>query len=258
MSYYFPRGKGPLCSFLMCTRNRSVMAAESIDSIYSLAKDKKSFEFVLKVDNDDIATINLVVKLIGMGLPIRTIISPRDLGYAQMHVWVKQMASMATGDWQLCFNDDARMTQQGWDEILLYTIIPDGIKWHGCRDICSVLCQTIGRPDAHEFMFVRSKVIEILGGWGINVHCDNWVNSVVGFLGSSFMHSIQIKHLSDDTNDQVRKEALSVYPVSGKLLNSAEQLAVKSNDIKKLLDYIENWKKQSKATENQNKFEITI
>lgn len=238
MNYFFPRGNGPLCSFLLATRNRKEMAAQAIDSIYSLAEDKTSMEFILKIDDDDANTIDFYMKLVKMGLPIKAIISPRGVGYKQMHIWVNQMAFMASGDWQMIMNDDILFTDHKWDLLLLNAVIHSK-SWPGCKDVCALLCQTIGRPEASEFLFVRSKTIQLLGGWGPNVHSDNWISTVLSFVGSSFLAPLKIKHLSDNTADDVRKDALSVYPFSGRMLNTPEQLQAKADDVKKLLDYIE-------------------
>ena len=61
------RGRGPLVSILIPTRGRSSSLCVAIDSLYSLAFDKSSIEFLLKVDDDDVETIETIKRLSRVG-----------------------------------------------------------------------------------------------------------------------------------------------------------------------------------------------
>ncbi|RJQ27036.1 hypothetical protein C4577_01820 [Candidatus Parcubacteria bacterium] len=243
---FFPRGTGPLVSFLLATRKRVDMVKVAVASIFDNAKCPDQIEIIFKIDDDDQESINFYNDLKSKGRNVTGIIGPRGLGYKQMHVWVNQMAQIAKGDWQLIMNDDMRFIQKDWDEVLLNANFPSPL-WHQCPDVCGLLCHTDGRPDATEFMFVRRKIIELLGHWSLNVHSDNWISSVLGFMGCMFASGVHVEHLSNTFEDEVRKAALAVYPISGKDLNQPAQMSAKLEDIMKLTKYIKQYNENKKV-----------
>ncbi len=238
----FPRGSGPLVSVLLPTRGRIHHLYQAVASLYASCRDKSLVEFIIKADDDDLPTIDLAKGMIRDGLQGKLLVSPRGRGYLDMHVWVNNMAKEAKGDWLFLWNDDARMVTDGWDQILLYSAIGQDCPWHGVKEICMLVAPTVGRPDAAEFAFVRRKLVEVLGHYSLNPHTDNWIYSVVCFVHAAFRICINVKHLSHSEempDDDVRREVLEAYKVSGKDLNSVEEMRQKLADVGKLVDYIE-------------------
>ena len=233
---YFQRGQGPLVSVLLPTRGRPASLMESIDSLFSLAK-LRSMEFILKIDEDDSETLKAYESLKQI-LPCKAIVSGRGRGYLDMHEWVNQMARLATGDWMLLWNDDARMATHDWDLLLFAGSINEKATWHGVSDICMFIASTIGRPSANEFCFVRRKVIEVIGHWSMNPHNDTWIFAVMAFLSSVFAVPIEVKHLSNEINDEVRKSVLACYDQTGRAFNSLEQVKLRMEDVTRLVEYL--------------------
>lgn len=95
---YFPRGNGPLVSILLPTRGRVQGLLTAIDSLYSLANNKSNLEFIFKADDDDKETINIIHKISELIPNCKSIVSPRGRGYMDLHIWINQMCSVATGD----------------------------------------------------------------------------------------------------------------------------------------------------------------
>lgn len=246
MSYFFPRGKGPLVSFLFATRKRVEMLKVALESIFEMAKNPDQIEIIFKIDSDDHESLDYFYSQVKNGSQHKVIITPRGLGYKQMHVWVNQMAHVASGDWQLIMNDDMRFTKKYWDDALLNMEIHSNF-WHGCREVCGVLCHTEGRPEATEFQFVRRKVIEVIGHWSLNVHSDNWMSSMLSFMGCMFSSPITVAHLSNSFEDDVRRSALAAYPTCGRDLNSPAQLHAKCDDVTRLLAYIQDYHRSRKV-----------
>lgn len=250
---FFPRGNGPLVSIILPSRGRPAGLCQSLDSLNSLAKDPSQIEYILKIDSDDQETINVYEKLKGM-INIRAWISPRGLGYMDMHKWVNELAlNWATGDWCMLWNDDAVLSSgngadildsQGWDIRLTLANFQAGATWHACPDICSLIAPTVGRWDASEFYFLRRKVVEILGHWALNPHTDTYIQSVLCSISSSFRFPVYVSHKSDHINDVVRGEVLDAYKVAGKNLNSLECMRNKVEDTRKLIDYVEKWRRE--------------
>jgi glycosyltransferase involved in cell wall biosynthesis len=252
--YFFTRGDGPLVSVLLPSRGRPEGLCRCIDSLYSLARDKSCLEFILKLDDDDKKTIEVYEKMKGM-VNIRAEISPRGKGYLQMHEWVNRLALQAKGDWLIIWNDDAVLAgdedipsgipgSQNWDDRLLNASFNPDASWHGCPDICSLITPTIGRPEASEFFFVRRKVVEVLGHFALNPHNDNYLQTVLCFTSSSFRFPIYIHHGSNENKDKVREEVLEAYKVAGKDLNTLNCMRDRMEDVKKTVDYIEQWRRK--------------
>ena len=232
----FKRGPGPLCTILLPTRGRPQWLCESIDSLHSLCREKHLIEFVLKVDDDDASTLEILPRLTAI-LPLKAIISPRGNGYHDMHNWCNQMAALANGDWLLLWNDDARMITQDWDQILL-TANYEGL-WHGCGDICLLVARTEDRSDANEFILLRRKVSQVLGHFSRSPHNDNWIWNLMGSINSAFTAPIMVKHLSKEIKDDVRDKVLEAYKTTIETLNSMKAVRFRLADAGRLLDYIE-------------------
>lgn len=239
----FPRDDGPLVSVLIPTRGRPKHLCEAIDSVYSLAQDKSLIEFILKIDDDYLETINVSNRLSAV-LPLKVVVSPRGNGYHDMHHWVNDMCAIATGDWLFLFNDDARMTTENWEQSLLQLVIlrpGDNESRFDGNDVCSLVVHTEDRPQATEFMFVRRKVYEILGHYSLWEHCDAWMNSVMSSINSSFVFpSISIKHLDNTIIDNTREDVEKAYIESGNMITT-KLIKERIKDSEKLIDYIINY-----------------
>lgn len=232
----FRRGNGPLVSVLLPTRGRSQSLCEAIDSIYSLAKDKGSCEFILKIDDDDLET-QATAKALSAIIPLKMIVSPRGNGYHDMHHWVNEMSSLATGDWLFLFNDDARMKTHDWDKLLTDMHVVESIE--GISDICVLVLNTLNRPHAREFMLVRRSLYQILGHYSLSPHNDRWMYAVANMLNVTFEFQIDIEHRDQQMSDEVREHVLAAYTVTSGTLNSLEAIRGKIKDSLTLLEYLE-------------------
>ena len=238
----FPRGSGPLVSVLLPTRARPDHLYQAVASLFANCQDRELVEYLIKADDDDLPTLDLARGMIQDGLNGKLLVGPRGRGYLDMHEWVNEMAREAQGDWLFLWNDDARIATPAWDQILLHAAIGNDCPWHGVKDICMLVAPTVGRPDAAEFAFVRRKITEVLGHYSLNPHNDNWIYSVVCFVHAAFRTAVEVRHLSHSEEmpeDEVRREVLKAYEVSGRNLNSTWAMRQKLEDITKLVGYIE-------------------
>lgn len=233
--HFFPRGPGPLISVLMSTRGRPKPLCQAVDSLFSLAKDKSRLEFIFKADDDDKETISVIEKMEKV-IPVKKIISPRGRGYHQIHEWLDQKASLATGDWLFIFNDDAVMASKDWDEVMLH--MGTSRPWIGIEDVALVVAQTEGRPFAQEFFFLRRRTFEILGHISKSPHGDNWIYGVMKFIGAAMEMHIVVKHFSGEIGDQTRADSVEAYKTAIDTLTSIEARREQAKDVNKLLDYM--------------------
>jgi glycosyltransferase involved in cell wall biosynthesis len=236
----FKRGNGPLVSFLLPTRNRVHWLLSAIDSVHSLAVDKNCFEFIFKLDDDDKETIQFIDHLSTL-IPVKTIISPRGNGYADMHLWVNEMCAMSTGDWLFIFNDDARIMTERWDEVLQYSKLEG--YWHDAADdIIALVAPVVSRPGSTEFIFLRRKVYEILGHWALNPHNDTWIMKVMSNIFSIVEIPIYINHFNDESDDLTGKQTKETCKATIPLLIDNKTIIEMLKDSLKLAEYIEEHK----------------
>lgn len=234
----FKRGNGPLVSVLLPTRGRPQDFCESVSSLYDLAIDKHAMEFIVKVDDDDQATLDALPRLQDLlGYQLKVLKSPRGGGYKDMHLWVNEMSRMASGDWLFIWNDDARMMSNGWDEELRLANLRPG-TWHGVDDVACFIAATHDRPGASEFFFLRRKVTEILGRFSFIPHNDTWVSTLMRFTESLFwLPSVVVKHNSHVIDD-TRKEGLPARETLEYTVMSVDGPSEKLKDARKLIEHI--------------------
>lgn len=212
----FPRGDGPLVSIILPTRGRSKGLCESVDSLYSLAKDAANIEFCFRIDIDDIETINTVNNLSKL-LSCSIVIAPRGKGYLDSHKFFNQLATVARGDWLFGFNDDATMLTQDWDQVLLEADPWKVPKWAGNENICLLAPKVTQRDVSFEFPFVRRKMHDILGRFSPIYAQDAYLYRLMATIHAAVVFpQIEISHVINDLDDVTKHE--------GKLV-ADEQLA---------------------------------
>lgn len=135
----------------------------------------------------------------------------------------------------MLFNDDVRMVTMAWDEGL-EKCDPTPI-WHGVSDIALTCPYTEGKPAHTEFIFVRKKVIEVLGHWSLSPQIDNWLWTVLNSIGSAFRIPMLVRHKHEQMQDQTRADLLEA--MRGEDFNTPKRIRQRLADAEKLLSYIE-------------------
>lgn len=238
----FPRTSNkPLLSVLLPTRGRPNHLRQAVSSCYDLAKDKNCLEFIFKTDTDDRETIDTVEWLkdtfAGAGVVCKHLCSDRGNGYFDMHKWVNEMSAVAEGDWIFLFNDDAVIKTQDWDERINCIMMQS--PWIGMEDVSLIVIPTIGRPFAQEFFCLRRKTYEILGHVSLSPHNDNWIYSVMNFLGASInCPMVGIDHLSAVIGDKTREESVEAYKTTILSITSLDARYKRLNDVRILLNHM--------------------
>lgn len=234
----FPASGDYLVSVLLCTRGRPGWLVKSVESLMERAVNKDKIEFVFRADSDDHASIETCRRLMDKYPHSQLWISPRGRGYLDIHQWTYALARLARGDWLLVWNDDAMMTTDHWDHLLLHS----GVEcWHNVRDVYMLVTPTNGRPGCNEFYFLRRKVVDILGHISLSPHTDNWVTRVMAPLASVAFVPIYIDHYSGQMTDQTRHDSVAAYADGATARETLEsewaQRAIQE-DIRTLRDYV--------------------
>ncbi|RJQ27055.1 glycosyltransferase family 2 protein [Candidatus Parcubacteria bacterium] len=245
---FFPYNGGIFATVILPSRKRPALLCKAIDSIYSLAVNKNHIEFIVKADSDDQETLDLCEKLRN-SINLKVLVTDREDGYLGMHRWINEIAlKHAKGDWLFLFTDDAifagdeypEVSAQNWDQKLFVTAFDNTATWHGCPDICSLICSTSTRSFS-DFIFVRRKVIEILGHYSPITWTNIYLQAVLCFISSSFRYQLGVIHNRE--NDRAEDEDIS-RKIALLQVNNIEGIELRAKDTKKLISYIEDWRRK--------------
>ena len=103
-------------SIVLPTRKRVEKLNETLYSILSLANpDEVNFEIIVKVDFDDVDTIDYIKNWENTFENVTFIINSRRGGWLNMVDYVENMIDIAKGDWILNINDDMVITTPHWN-----------------------------------------------------------------------------------------------------------------------------------------------
>lgn len=106
-------------SIVLPTRKRVEKLNETLYSILSLANpDEVNFEIIVKVDFDDIDTIDYIKNWENTFENVTFIINSRRGGWLNMVDYVENMIDIAKGKWILNINDDMLFKTKNWNTIL--------------------------------------------------------------------------------------------------------------------------------------------
>ena len=107
-------------SILLPTRGRAEALMNSIQSLYTLAKDFASIEVLFGVDNDDVVGMENMLRNVCPWIEQNhinhKIVVFEPQGYNNLHRYVNGLAEHSQGSWLFFWNDDAVMKTTAWDE----------------------------------------------------------------------------------------------------------------------------------------------
>jgi len=232
----FPRGDGPLLSVLLPTRGRFNSLIKTIRSLIDNSRPE-STEILLKIDTDDQDTINNLPNLPIANIKI--LIGDRGNGYKSMHIFSNKLAEIATGDWLMILNDDARMLTVDWDKIL--ESIDTSDDFGGCQDVCMLHPGSPLRDGISDFPIIRRKHIEIVGHYALQTHVDSYLHDVYNRLPKANLSLSQIKisHGQEPLNDQTQHEVTQCQRTSSPDFYSQECENNRIKDSEKLLAHLQ-------------------
>jgi hypothetical protein len=107
-----------LASFLLPTRGRPSRLLASVHSLWERASQPTRFEVMLRVDDDDVATIEAAKNLQAAYPQVQLFVGPRGRGYLDLHLMCNDLAAASSGEFIVLWNDDATMETRGWDDVL--------------------------------------------------------------------------------------------------------------------------------------------
>lgn len=150
-----------LATFLIPSRGRPALLAETILALRQSAIDPRALHFVVRADDDDPATVDAATILRADG-PVDVVIAPRGRGRVELPFMFNRMAKLARGRWVLPWTDRARLSR-AWDVALEVAEI-DGVAL---------------LPDAATgAVALTASAVKLLGGIAPTVRVAKWIWAV--------------------------------------------------------------------------------
>lgn len=97
------------------TRKRVKLLKECLDSFNAKTKDKTAVELLVRIDDDDLDTLDFIAQYKSEIL-IKYISGSRKNGYGSLHEFYNEIAEIAESEYLVVFNDDVEMLTEGWEE----------------------------------------------------------------------------------------------------------------------------------------------
>jgi hypothetical protein len=217
-----------IVSILIPTRKRFDIFEKSINSLIDNCSNIQNFEVLVAIDNDDVDTILKIKDFIVSKPNIKFFLYERQF-YIGLHNYYNDLASKASGNFLLLWNDDAIMKTINWDlEILKYenrfcvlNPIVEGMEGYG---------------DMILFPIIPKKWVDITGEWAHCHGCDSWIDVLSNRLGLTINSEIVITHdrydITGYNNDITYQEGRNTHnPVS-------DHLDIIEDHYKKLSNYL--------------------
>ena len=109
----------PYISVIFPSRKRVDLLQKTLTSIFSLANPEvNNFEVIVKVDLDDLETLDYIKTWDPQIENLHFLISSRKKGYLSIMDFVEDMIDLAKGKYIISFNDDTIILTPNWNSIL--------------------------------------------------------------------------------------------------------------------------------------------
>ena len=110
-------------SILLPVRGRPEPLEKCLHTLIDSAKNPERIEVLIAFDDDDTDTINYFVENIAPyldDLDVRySAMQFKRLGYIRLNEYLNELARHSHGAWMFFWNDDAVMTTQDWDQVIM-------------------------------------------------------------------------------------------------------------------------------------------
>lgn len=204
-----------MISVLLPTRKRLDLLQKSVDSLAKNAVGE--FEIMIRIDDDDEVSLSTPDNV------LVTVIKAPRVGWGKNHEMYNELASMASGDWMMLWNDDFQMLTPRWDEIIERSI-------NSTNGIVAIEFS----KELNIAPVVSRKYYETIGHMAKDPHVDTWIQYVSRMAGCEVTLPISIKHLREEINDQTKKESQEHYKITSPHFYSDEV----QSEIKKEVEII--------------------
>jgi glycosyltransferase involved in cell wall biosynthesis len=217
----------PLVSIFLPTRNRVNLFKQSLDSILNTCnKDNLNFEIIVKVDLDDILTLEFIKSNPYNLDNIKYIISSRLNGYNSINSFQKDCGNLSQGKYFMFFNDDCELLTPNWNDILEKYL----------KDFKFYYPWNNGYKES--FPIIPTILVDILGHYSPHAQADTyikWLGQVLGI--NEYLDDIELWQ-NLDLVDVLSEEKDAQKPINLTDRDFHRTSQVFKNDIRKLQSYL--------------------
>lgn len=202
-----------MISILLPTRDRVKACEHSLRSLFEKAHNSEQLELLLGIDSDDTHSaeyfsskqFNDLIKQHGVTVKTHTY---QRKGYLNLNEYVNDLATHATGEWLMFWNDDAEMLTEHWDTHI------HSKTWFGCL---RMPCKNFSHPFAL-FPIIPAKWLQVFGTVSPVNHSDWWIYNVCKSLNRVRDIPVDVLHNRADINGENSDQTFSEqsYALDGK------------------------------------------
>jgi hypothetical protein len=173
-----------------------------------MAHDPNNFEVLVRLDNDDMESINKLGQLPYDKMDISIVIGNRFEGYSDLHIYVNELCAISRGTFLFLYNDDASMCTKNWDSIIAKE-----------NDIVGLnpISDADGFKKYDIFPIIHRKIYDLLGFFSISPHNDSWIFELIKTVElERKLPNLKIRHYRSEARDKVYDEKVSQLSISGR------------------------------------------
>lgn len=183
-----------MISVLIPSRGRPEALSRSVDSLLNAVSNPADIEIIARIDIEDESLEQYVDKRVTF------IRGPEYSGYCSMQRFWNELAAVAKGDWFMCFNDDALMETQGWDDVVR--------SYDPTTMTCLIPEDNSTENQWPAFPIIPRQMYDKLGHITLFPGLDTWVKYVweAAKLPTARI-PIVINHIRDSMNDETMEDS---------------------------------------------------
>lgn len=204
----------PKISILLPTRKRTQTLVNSISSLLANAADTSRIEILIAYDEDDDESREFFAStwqpFLSQCQATTKVFETERFGYLKLYKYVNFLATQASGDWIMFWNDDALMLTENWDD----HIVNETGAWWG---LLRMPCVNMNHPFAL-FPIIPREWVDFFGMVSPVNHSDWWIYNVTAHIGRMKNIPVQVYHdradVTGGNNDDTYRE--QSYAADGK------------------------------------------
>jgi hypothetical protein len=225
-------------SILLPVRSRPEPMEKCLRTLINRAKNPERIEVLIAFDDDDTDTIayfvdNITPYLDDMGVRYSALQFKR-LGYIRLNEYLNELARHSHGAWMFFWNDDAVMTTQDWDQVIM----------DHDNEFALLRAETNHEHPYAIFPIVPRKWVEITGHLSPHQLNDAWVSQVAWMLDIVVTIPVMIEHerydLTGKNGDDVYKNRpmLEGNPKNPRDFNHVSYRRIRIEEATKLANHL--------------------
>jgi len=187
-----------LISVILPSRGRVELLIETVNSIINKCDDVNNIEILIKVDDDDIETINKLKTYEKFDL-ITMVISSRRKGYASLNEFYNELYEKSSGEFIFCANDDMTIQTDKWDTL---------VKPYSGKFVCLHHNPAHPHNDTWYFPIISKKILDIIGHVSKSVFYDGYLYFMLKGLNLFKRIDLTINHIT--LNDELTSDKLNI------------------------------------------------